>query len=443
MIVPSSFTKIHLPPCPIATTAACLLCLALVACQPQESITPGSYLLASFYGSFTPAGDLNPPVPKQAFGSNTTYWIKAGEQVRVGWDTYNLNLQCKDNGDAVSQSYFAFNLCSTVSGCQGVTGVRGASCVLGNGGSQGVVPYSPPSECTHWPPQHDIFLVNSPSNAVAVAANAQSATGYHVGPNGPNAWLVSRPCPNGVCSSDLSPSDPQIKKQHFLWAEGCSPTTIPPIDPGVSGNGNDDVSLQLLASDSIDPVVAPFPDDQPSRTPDGTQSTPLTVIGVGSFPRIYNRFVKFARFCDPIADNTSNPCNASDTAEAQYTCSTSPADNTPANNVGCVNQSSSAGVAHEYFSSRVRVKEIRVYSDQSELPFCFAFLKGEPRSGSSQTTSNCDASVEQTDCAASPAMGLNRTPAHDWKITFSKGSPKCPDDATRSAVWVRFTLEAP
>jgi hypothetical protein len=401
--------------------------------------------LASFDGDFTPIGGLNPPAPQQSFGPKTTYWVKAGEQLKLEWVTYNVDMQCKDNGDSASQAHFAFNLCSTVSGCQAMTGARGASCILENGGTHGEPPYSPPSECTHWPANHDLMLVNSPSGAVAAKGYGQSATAYQIGPNGPNVWLVSRPCPNGVCPIDLSPSDPQIKKQHFLWAAGCSPTAVQPINPGVTGNAGDDVSLQLLASSSIDPVVSPFPSDQPSRTPDGTQNTPLIVLGVGSFPRIYNREVKFTRLCDPIADNTSNPCRTSDTTEAEYTCSTAPADNTPANDVGCVDQTSNPGVAHEFFSSKVRVKEIRVYGDQNELPFCFAFIKGEPRSGagSSQTASSCNTSGGFNDCVASPDAGVNRTPAQDWKVTFAKGSSKCPDDPARSAVWVQFTLEAP
>src|SRR5215469_18630265 len=116
------------------TAVACLLCLPWVACQPEGNSTPSPYNLASFHGSFIPMDDLNPPAPQQSFGSKTTYWMKAGEQLKLEWGTYNVDMQCKDNGDTASQAQFAFNLCSTVSGCQAMTGARGASCILENGG---------------------------------------------------------------------------------------------------------------------------------------------------------------------------------------------------------------------------------------------------------------------------------------------------------------------
>ena|SRR5215469_13955430 len=78
------------------TAVACLLCLPWVACQPEGNSTPSPYNLASFHGSFIPMDDLNPPAPQQSFGPNTTYWMKAGEQLKLEWDTYNLGLRLRN-----------------------------------------------------------------------------------------------------------------------------------------------------------------------------------------------------------------------------------------------------------------------------------------------------------------------------------------------------------
>ena len=397
--------------------AVWLACLLICSCRQGRSLpinpsNPGPAVnapLAPFNGHFqVPAGALNPVAPQDpAILDKSTYWMAAGDTIPLTWDDYSLSLPCQKTGaDPDSQPSFPYNLCDPNHGC-----TRGGQVIA----CQVQIPSMADSKaCAS---DNPIYLVGD--SMVVVPPNTDA---HYVGINSAlNVWALQFPCTNGNCSVMMAPS----KSSSWLWALGCSPTTVS-AGLDIDANMGGDALLQMWASARVD-----FPQNHPPQADDQAGPTlNVSAVAPGTPRRDPNR-VRFIEQCGP--DRSS--CNsASDSSESQW-------------------GPDAASSSTEVFSSKLRVREVRVFATPTDadpmnpqtMAFCSAYQAGDRRD--TESGSNCDASsgMQTGDCSA--AAKSNVSPRSPWKITFSdkpqnnNAPSKCPNSSGRTEIWVEFSLE--
>src|SRR5262249_23604540 len=143
--------------------------------------------------------------------SSNRYWIKTGESVALNWNSYSLDILCSDPSKS-----FPFNLCNIV----GQQCWANGECIYTRHGNLQLP--AAVGMCSDWPDNREVIFLGSRGGITTSASDGDPSV-HLVGPDSNlNVWLVQRPCMNGMCLSNATPT----ATASFLWSDGCSPATV-------------------------------------------------------------------------------------------------------------------------------------------------------------------------------------------------------------------------
>lgn len=347
-----------------------------------------------------PTDNLDVQNPQDAASDGTvhlnpdfTYWLAAGDAVSVSWDKYLLQICDREP---------AFNLCDRS--------------------------------------YFDSYSFDQPDGpASCVRVQFYCATTLLHG-NCPRAWLFE--CPKHQCDMKraFQTNPPSWPKS---YAVGCSPraASFTPLDDATFELW---ASGRLTANEATTEHISVSAIDDPNNPPDENfgdrrSGSPISVNVVKPGDRkvlTKRRPLKLA--CGPPAVYPSaHVCSpTSDPAESRW-------------------QIDPDFHSDEYFSSRLRVKEVHLFASDDgmapQVPFCWIQI-GEVHG--SRAYSDCDDAQAMSNpmYACKATLGTNVTPASpEWTVAFTDapqvqpdGSTlpsRCPNKRTYARHWLEFTLE--